>query len=98
MNRMSDQLAPSPPTKRSLAGMLVTNVPMNNQPKIRPVLRTSMSSPFASVVRPTPFAVAALERRYAEGSPDGRPRLGRNAGSLASGPDRHLRLTRRRKD
>ena len=38
---MSDQLAPSPLTKSSRAGMLVTNVPMNNQPKIRPVRWTS---------------------------------------------------------
>ena len=30
MKRMSDQLAPSPLTKSSRAGMLVTNVPMNN--------------------------------------------------------------------
>ena len=37
MKRMSDQLAPSPLMKSSRAGMLVTNVPMNNQPKMRPV-------------------------------------------------------------
>ena len=37
LNRMSDQLASSPSTNSSRAGMLVTNVPMNNQPKIRPV-------------------------------------------------------------
>ncbi len=35
--RMSLQLAPSPFTNSKRAGMLVTNVPMNNQPKIRPV-------------------------------------------------------------
>jgi len=39
--RMSDQLASSPLTKSSRAGMLVTKVPMNNQPKTRPVRRTS---------------------------------------------------------
>src|SRR5262245_2514302 len=35
------QLAPAPSTKRRRAGMLVTKVPMNNHPKIRPVRRTS---------------------------------------------------------
>ena len=35
--RMSVQLAPSPLMNSSRAGMLVTNVPMNNQPKMRPV-------------------------------------------------------------
>jgi hypothetical protein len=37
MKRMSDQLASSPLMKSNRAGMLVTKVPMNNQPKIRPV-------------------------------------------------------------
>ena len=37
MKRMSVHSAPVPCTKRIRAGMLVMNVPMKNQPKIRPV-------------------------------------------------------------
>src|SRR3954463_12038740 len=44
-NRTFDQLAPRPSMKRSLAGLLVTNVPMKNQPKIRPVRCTSIRVP-----------------------------------------------------
>ena len=51
MNRTSLQLAPSPWTKRIRAGMLVTNVAMKNQPKIRPVLRVAMRPPLVSMVR-----------------------------------------------
>ena len=36
-NRTLVHLAPSPSTNSNRAGMLVTNVPMKNQPKIRPV-------------------------------------------------------------
>src|SRR5262245_37372996 len=36
------QLAPAPSTKRRRAGMLVTKVPINSHPKIRPVRCRSM--------------------------------------------------------
>ena len=59
--RMSLQLAPTPSTKSRRAGMLVTNVPMNSHPKIRPVLVTSTAGPPDSVVKRTQ-RVQAMQR------------------------------------
>ena len=42
LKTVSVHVASSPSTKRNRAGMLVMNVPMKNQPKIRPVLRVSI--------------------------------------------------------
>ena len=42
LKTVSVQLASSPSMNSNRAGMLVMNVPMKNQPKIRPVVRPSM--------------------------------------------------------
>src|SRR5262245_17711733 len=41
LKTVSVQVASSPSMRRNRAGMLVMNVPMKNQPKMRPVRRTS---------------------------------------------------------
>lgn len=48
--------------------MLVTNVPMKNQPKIRPILRVSNVVPLRLCGRATPYArEASLEQTRTEG-------------------------------